>query len=156
MRVILVFFFYILFLKIFIGIALMYSVWASGVQQSELNSCTIHIATVSHIGCYMTLRWPPCAIQEVPVSYRFHIWLWVWINPKLPVYSSPKVSPLVSPSLLSKWTNAQSKRKGILGAMPRPESIPSDITNEYLKFPQDLCPVASQLATHTCPWPDSS
>lgn len=70
----------------------MYSVWASGVQQSELNSCTIHIATVSHIGCYMTLSQPPCAIREVPVSYRFHIWLWIWINPKLPVYSFPKVS----------------------------------------------------------------
>ena len=43
------------------------------------------------------------------------------------------------------------QEEGILVVLLRLGGIPSDITSEYLKFPQELGSVASKLTTHTCP-----
>lgn len=50
-----------------------------------------------------------------------------------------------------KMDQCPKQQEGILVVLLRLGSIPSDITNEHLKLPQELCSVASRLTTHTCP-----
>ena len=47
----------------------------------------------SHICHYRLLSRVPCAIQQVLISYLFYIQQCVYVNPNLPIYPSPHLSP---------------------------------------------------------------
>ena len=83
------------FLKIFIGVQLIYNiVLILGAQQSEYVHSFLRF--FSHIGHYRVLSRVPCAIQQVLISYLFYIQQCVYVNPNLPTYPSPLTTCLFS------------------------------------------------------------
>ena len=69
----------------------------STVIQLHIYMCLFFFRFFSHIGYYRILS-IPCATQQVLTDYLFYIYQCVYVNPKLLIYPSPYVSPLV-PSL---------------------------------------------------------
>ena len=84
-----------IFKNFFIGVVLIYNVvLVSGVQQSE---SVIHTSTLFQIlflyMYYRVLSRVPCAIQQVLISYLFYIQQCAYVNPNLPIYPSPVLTP---------------------------------------------------------------
>ena len=82
---------------IFIGVQLIHNVvLVSGVPQNK-SVIYIHVYSFrffSLIGHYRVLNRVPCSMQQqVFISYLFYTQQCVYINPTLPIYSSPTSSP---------------------------------------------------------------
>ena len=85
--------FFGVFFWFFIGVQLIYNVvLVSAVQQSEsvIYIYPLFFRFFSHIGDYRVLSRVPCAIQQVLISYLFYIQQYVYVNPNLPIYPSPR------------------------------------------------------------------
>ena len=80
---------------------------------------------LTHLSHHRALSWAPCAIQQVPTSYLYYTWQYIYVNSNLPTHpalpSTPAMSmcPLsVSASLSVQFSSVQSLSHVRLFATP--------------------------------------
>ena len=88
-----------------------------------------------------------CAIQQLPISYLFHTWWYIYINPHLPVCPIVYFHPCVQVSLLHICMSIPALK---IGSSARFLQIPSCVSRSVVF--DSLQPHGVQPTRLLCPW----